>query len=147
MANKRKTDKSTGRGSGDLFYLRKGRDLSPGQWHPTLDVCVGKEEVVIRMEVPGVAAEDMRIVFRQNHLIVEGTKREPEFPAHRRLRFIRLERGYGSFRKIVESKWVIDPRQSKAVLSRGVLTIRLPIIPDRRGREIGIPIEARPEDE
>lgn len=130
-----------------MYYVKKEQDLSPGQWQPTLDVCVGREEVVIRMEVPGVEGADIRVHFRQDHLVIEGTKREPGLPEHQRLRFIRLERGYGAFRKIVESKWVIDPRQGKAVLSRGVLTIRLPIIQDRRGREILIPVEAKEDNE
>jgi HSP20 family protein len=126
--------------------MEKEQRLSPGQWHPTLDVCVGKEHVVIRMEVPGVSDEDIRIIFRRNNLIIEGTKREPAFAERERLRFIRLERGYGAFRKIVESKWIINPQLARAVLSRGVLTIHLPIIQDRRGGEIHIPIEVKSEE-
>ena len=125
---------------GGLFLNSGQLRLGTEHWSPSLDLCETREAIHVRLEVPGVAREDLQVYLKDRNLWIEGVKREPEFPDEERLRFICLERGYGPFQKMIELHWVIDPRRASAVLADGVLTVTLPKIDERRGRRFEITI-------
>jgi HSP20 family protein len=130
----------------ELFYPCAGGRLHPEQWFPSLDLCEADDRVVLRLEIPGVLGEELRVSLQQNVIRVEGTKREPQFSDDEKIRFICLERGYGPFQKTVELQWVVDPTRATAVLARGVLTLTLPKLVERRGSVFEIPVQSATEE-
>ena len=111
-----------------------------------LDLCEADDRVVLRLEVPGVQREELRVSLQHNVVRVEGIKREPQFSDDEKIRFICLERGYGPFQKTVELHWVVDPTRAEAVLAAGVLTLTLPKLVERRGSVFEIPVQSETED-
>lgn len=126
----------------EVFYKPGGHPLKAEQWFPSLDLFETPAEIVIRLEVPGVRPEDLRVWLEGAVLRVEGVKREPELPEAEKVCFLCLERGYGPFQKTIELQWVIDPHRAAARLQNGVLTIHLFKMEDRRGRGYEIPVTA-----
>ena len=105
---------------------------------PPLDVVETDGGVEIVMDVPGVTAASLQIVFSRNVLIVAGEKvpgRE-----HPDAAFHLAERGFGRFARAVRLDGAYDAGRAAASLTAGELRVRLPRIQERRGREIRIPI-------
>lgn len=121
---------------------------SPGTrevWMPAVDVCELENAILIRAEMPGIHAEHVRITMLDSVLKIEGRKERPNATGkllseeERPVRFICLERSFGSFDFSISLKWPIDTANISAKMEEGVLHIRLPKT-SVCGREIAIPI-------
>lgn len=118
---------------------------SPGAWLPPVDLCEMEDAILVNVEIPGVARESVRISLHDGILKIEGRKERPSLTANhvaeaeKPLRFICLERAYGTFARSVALKWIIDVQHVSARLTNGILQIRLPKM-QSGGREIVIPI-------
>jgi HSP20 family protein len=117
----------------------------PGAWVPPVDLYEADDAILVRVELPGVAASHLRVTLRDSLLKIEGRK-EAETPnpeevrdQDRPARFLCLEREYGTFSLTLAIKWQIDIDRSTAQLTAGVLNVRLPKVATS-GREIVIPI-------
>jgi HSP20 family protein len=117
----------------------------PGSWLPPLDLYEAEDAVLVRVELPGVQAAQLRMSFHNNMLKLEGRKERDltateDIPEDERpTTFLCLEREYGSFALAVPIKWQVDVDRITAQLSAGILNIRLPKMASG-GREIVIPI-------
>jgi len=126
-----------------LAELDRADQPAAGEWLPSIDVyeCRGALNVVA--EVPGLNPDSLRVAFRDGSLVISGDRRERK--ATPGAAFLCLERPQGRFRRTVPIDIPVDVPRSEAVLSGGLLTVVLPRVKDRRGRETLIPI--RREDE
>jgi HSP20 family protein len=118
---------------------------SPSSWMPPVDVCELKDAILVRVELPGVSSDHVRLTILDNILKVEGRK-ERSTPtgallteSERPIRFHCLERSFGIFTFRVQLKWPIEASNISAEMADGVLQIRLPKT-ETSGREISIPI-------
>lgn len=121
---------------------------SAGSWLPSVDLFEMTDAVVVKLELPGVAASNVRISVVDGVLRIEGNK-ETVSPGQsagtndpaveKPVRYLCLERASGSFSRKVPLKWTIDWTKINARLSNGILEIRLPKINDKGG-ELLIPI-------
>lgn len=127
-----------------LDELRQQASDASGMWMPAVDVLEMEEAVLARIELPGVGQEHLRVTVIDNTLKIEGRK-ERENPTgqldaeDRPIRFLCLERSYGSFSFTVALHWQIDPVGVTAQMNDGVLQIHMPKT-STSGREITIPI-------
>ncbi len=116
-----------------------------GVWTPPVDVCELEDAILVRVEMPGVRPDHVRITLLDSALKIEGRKERQNVTGRllpedqRPIRFICLERAFGSFAFSVSLKWPIDAEQISSKLADGVLQIRLPKT-GACGREIIIPI-------
>jgi HSP20 family protein len=117
---------------------------TPGAWSPPVDVCETKNEVTIRVEVPGVRAEHLIIGMTTTQLRICGQKKK-RAPRNRVISHLCSERTYGHFSRVVPLRWTINVRAATAELSNGVLLVRLPKQKDRRGAEFKVPIKENDE--
>ena len=113
---------------------------TPGAWSPPVDVCETKNEVTIRVEVPGVRAEHLNIGMTTTQLRICGEKKK-RVPRNRVISHLCSERTYGHFSRVVPLRWTINVRAATAELADGVLVVRLPKQKDRRGAEFKVPIK------
>jgi HSP20 family protein len=91
---------------------------------PAVDVYEKEREVVVEMELPGVLEKDVRILLYPSRLEVRGLKREGP-GGHAGLRYLRLEREFGVFRREVVLPAAVDPEKTFASLENGILTVIL----------------------
>lgn len=94
-----------------------------GTWIPRLDLIETKTELIVAMEAPGLEAEDLVISLQPNRLVIKGRKRESSAPAG--LRYLRLEREYGPFQRMLVLPRAVLPTRARATLENGVLTVVL----------------------
>lgn len=108
-----------------------------GDWSPRADVFDRGGMMVIALELPGVPLERLEVVARGGRLVVSGERRQTRAA---RTSFHCLERPSGRFSRTVSFEGPVDLGRAEAVLERGVLTVTLPRLPERRGREVAIEV-------
>ena len=118
----------------------------PGAWSPPVDLCETKDEVTVRIEVPGVRAEHLTVGLTTGQLRVCGEKKK-RVPRNRSISHLCSERTYGHFSRVVPLRWTVNVRAASAELDNGVLVVRLPKLQDRRGAEFKISIKEGNSDE
>jgi len=98
-------------------------------WIPRVDVYEKPREIIVEAEIPGVAQTDIIITVQSSRVEVRGMKKE-SVPSEK-IRYLRLEREFGSFRRLVGLPATVLPDRAKAFLQNGVLTLRLvKFVPD-----------------
>jgi HSP20 family protein len=114
-----------------------------GAWKPPVDLCETKEAVVLKVELPGVAAEDLEVKLSGDSLRVAGKKRRRA--SRGAISHLCSERAYGAFERTLPLRWSVKTRGATATLANGLLTVKLPKLADRRGAEFKIPIKEMDE--
>jgi HSP20 family protein len=109
-----------------------------GECHPTLDVLETDEAIEVVVDVSGVPANALRVLFRDAVLIVAGEK--APVPVTEEQAFHLVEREFGRFARAVRLTGAFDVQQARATVRDGELTVVLPKLTDRRGRSHRIPI-------
>jgi HSP20 family protein len=113
--------------------------MGAGFWSPPIDLCDGNDSVTVRVELPGVTADQVNVSFTDGVLRISGDKREQE-SAERPVGYICMERSYGAFSRSVRIPFPVEVNRAVAKLVDGVLSIKLPKLEERRQREIKIEI-------
>ena len=119
--------------------------LASGAWAPPVDLCETETGISIRVELPGVTADQIKIGLTNTKLRIWGEKKRR--PNRRRIiSYHCSERSFGKFSRIVPLRWTFSCRDASARLCNGMLQIHLPKIEDRRGEEVLIEVkDAGPE--
>lgn len=106
---------------------------------PPLDVIETAAGLEVLLDVPGVPASALQIVFAENVLLVAGQKR-PAHCEHADAGFHMAERAFGRFARAIRVEGAFDAGRAAATLAAGELRIVLPRIEERRGAQIRIAI-------
>lgn len=106
---------------------------------PPLDILETADSVEIVVDVPGVAAESLRVAIRRNTLLIVGAKIAQGIDPH--ARFHLAERSYGRFARAVRLGGTFDASRARAKATAGELHVVLPRIEDRRGQVMLVPVE------
>lgn len=88
------------------------------------DVLETDDEVVVRLEVPGMRAQDFDIQLVGDMLVVRGEKYAEEQDSHGR--YHTLECAYGAFERAIPLPAQVDEAAVRAKYTHGVLRITLP---------------------
>ena len=114
--------------------------LASGAWAPPVDLCETEQGISIRVELPGVTAEQINIGLTNSKLRIWGEKKRR--PNRRKIiSYLCSERSFGKFGRIVPLRWTICIRTATAELANGMLHIWLPKIEDRRGEEVLVEVK------
>jgi HSP20 family protein len=113
--------------------------LASEAWAPPVDVCETGDAIWLRVELPGVSANQIKIGLCNTKLRIWGEKKRR--PARRRIiSHFCSERSYGAFSRVVHLRWTFSVKGTTAELSNGILCIRLPKVEDRRGAEFNVTV-------
>lgn len=118
--------------------LPADRRVHSGECHPSLDVRETEEGFEILVDVVGVQANAIRVLFRENVVLIAGEK-APIRPSVART-FHLVEREFGRFARAVRLSGAFDVQRGRAVLEDGELRVSLPKIGERRGRALRIAV-------
>ena len=97
------------------------------------------------MDAPGVPADSLQVVCKQEIVIIAGAK--PQTVAGGAVTFHLVEREFGRFARAVRIYAAVDVGRARAVLAAGELRVTLPRIADRRGRPVRIPVQVAPSED
>ncbi|HEX4823143.1 MAG TPA: Hsp20/alpha crystallin family protein [Candidatus Polarisedimenticolaceae bacterium] len=120
----------------NLLTLDDGRES--GSWMPMADIVETEDALVLTVELPGVAKDDLSVSTNGGDLILKGEKGKPgpSGPA----RFLVAERAYGRFRRVIHLGVPVNTHKAEASLADGTLRIRFPKVANRRGEEVAIDV-------
>jgi len=125
---------------GDLSGEISGSTLQPtASWLPNVDLGESSKELIVKVEVPGIAADSLQIVFQEGYLHISGEKKQAVH--HAKVHYLCLERSYGKFDRTIYLNASVDVNAAFARIQNGILTIILPKLSNRRRPEKVIPIE------
>ena len=117
-------------------------------WVPSVDMYECRGNLMVVVEVPGMAPDALRVAHSEGRIVITGERRERK-PAG--AAFLCMERPQGRFTRSILLDAAVDIRQASAELSGGLLTITVPRVKDRRGNETVIPVrrdrDGRDKDE
>ena len=105
---------------------------------PPSDVTEVDDSVRILLELPGVPAEAVQVWVRGDRIEVTGEK-PPDFPKGE-TSFLCLERTFGKFCRMFEVAGPVNLGKISVRQKDGVLTITIPKMSERRGKERRIPV-------
>ncbi len=97
-------------------------DMAAGQWSPPVDIFETAESLVIRVEVAGIEQQALDVEIKDYSLIVQGDRKFEDVPGRD---YHRVERAYGTFRRMFSLPMPVRQDQIHAVLKNGVLEITL----------------------
>lgn len=110
--------------------------LAERRWFPVADVLETPDHLTLRLEVPGMSAENIKIGVENNTLTVRGEKRHETKSEDETV--YRAERSYGAFERSFSLPGYVNNEDVSAKLENGVLTIRLSRREEAKSREIAI---------
>ena len=115
-----------------------------GMWSPAIEVSERGDRLVVRADLPGLAKDDVKVETLDNHLVIQGERRQEHEEQESGYR--RSERRYGSFYRSIPLPEGAQTEQARAEFKDGVLEVSVPVpAATQRGRTIPIEGEAAPE--
>jgi len=100
------------------------------------DVEESDDEVTVRLEVPGMEANDFDLAVLDNYLVVRGEKQTSR--EHKSGRYHITECAYGRFERAIPLPAAVSEDQARARYKRGVLTVTLPKTQQHQRRRIEV---------
>lgn len=111
--------------------------LDGQDWAPCIDVIDEGERYQVRVEVPGLSAEEVEVSVLGNTMIVSGCKQRPIRPSDGK-RDLRNECRYGSFSRKFEFPFPVQEDAVSATCRLGVLELTVPKKAEARGRTVPV---------
>lgn len=102
----------------------------------TTEVQETDEAVIVRLEAPGMEADDFDIDVVDNRLVVRGEKQVES--DRQRGDFHIMECAYGRFQRAIPLPTAVDESKAEAVYKRGVLRVTLPKVNGNQRRRIKV---------
>jgi HSP20 family protein len=120
--------------AGEVFPKKKDLLGLDESWVPCVDVAENETDISVEVELPGVEQKDIQLIFYGNRIEIKGQKKE--VPPGTRIKYLRLEREYGPFRRFIFLPTAVQPAKTRALLENGVLTIQFKKARRRQDRQV-----------
>jgi HSP20 family protein len=99
----------------------------PKMWAPQIEIFERDEKFIVRVDLPGLKKEDVKIEVTHDELTIEGERKlEKEEKAEG---LYRTERAYGQFFRRIAIPEHVKAENAAAAFKNGVLEIEMPTIP------------------
>ena len=125
--------------------MRRGFDTlleaykTPVSFRPAADFFETAQGLVLRLELAGVASDDVSLTLTGHELRVRGRRRPPTPEGIRR--FVHLEMAFGIFERRFMLPIAVDPQKVEARYVDGILEVHLP---RKASGTRTIPVKAEP---
>ncbi len=113
--------------------------LLNGTWAPAVDVAEGEESYTVKMELPGVNKDDVKITLESNVLTIRGDKKAENEVKEKN--YHRTERSYGSFQRSFTLPTTVKNDRIDAVYKDGILTVTLPKAEEAKPKQIEVKVK------
>jgi HSP20 family protein len=93
-------------------------------WTPLCDIYETEKEIVLKMELPEMRKEDVRVTLENNVLTLRGERKFEE--TVNRENYYLIERKYGEFIRLFTLPTFVEGSKVLAEFKEGMLTVTLP---------------------
>jgi HSP20 family protein len=108
-------------------------------WTPAVDIVEHANEYVVKVELPGLSKEDVKITLESNVLTIRGEKKQANETKDKN--FHRIERAYGLFQRSFSMPMAVNSEKIDAVYQDGILTITLPKAEEAKPKQIEVKVK------
>lgn len=109
---------------GDISNLDRRMDVLGSQWVPDVDVKQEDKRYVVKADMPGINAKDIKVAMDSGVLTIQG-KRVNEVEDNRE-NYRCIERNYGAFFRSIQLADAAETKNISAHCHNGVLEIIIP---------------------
>ncbi len=110
--------------------------LAAGTFVPPVDIYEDEQNLVLKLEIPGVNEEDLQVSLENNLLTVKGERKfEKE---EKEENFHRIERRFGTFTRTFRMPNTVDSDYTSASYDKGILKITLAKRAEAKPKQIKI---------
>jgi len=124
---------------GEVFFQKWDFFGLDESWVPCVDLSEKQDDITIAVELPGVAKKDINILLHSNRIEISGLKKE-NLPQSK-IKYHRLEREYGTFRRYIFLPSLVIPEKAKASLENGILCVVLKKYKRKKDKEVVVKIQ------
>lgn len=114
-------------------------DFETSAWTPPVDIYETKDDVVVKVEVPGTSRDLISVEVKNDVLVISGER--PFEKDISKENYHRIERAYGKFRRSFILGIPVQVDQIKASYRDGILEIFLPKVEDAKPKKVEISAE------
>ena len=107
-------------------------------WFPTTDIYDTAEDYVLKMEIPGLAKQDVKIEVENDTLSVSGERKEEKEVKEDDYHW--SERRSGKFHRAFRLPRQINAQKINASMKDGILELRIPKPEERKPQNIPITV-------
>lgn len=109
------------------------------EFMPLADIVEHEKEYLIKIDLPEVPKEDVKVLFEEGVLTVKGERKvEKEVKGEK---VHRTERYYGAFERSFVLPEDIDPKLIRAEAKEGVLVVHIPKVETPKAKPLAITIQ------
>jgi HSP20 family protein len=102
-------------------------EVYPQIWSPQIEVLEKNEKFLVRVDLPGLTKENVKIQVTHDELMIEGERKLEKEEREKGL--YRTERTYGTFMRRIPVPEHVRAEEAVATFKDGVLQIEMPAIP------------------
>ena len=112
--------------------------LTVAEWTPAVDIEENEKEYLVKVEIPEVKKENVKVLVEEGSLIIQGERRKEK--EEKNAKFHRTERSYGSFLRTFTLPVDADEKKIAAEFEDGMLKVRLPKTESAKPKSIEIKV-------
>jgi HSP20 family protein len=125
---------------GRRFLDTNGKEeLENVVWMPLSDITENKDSFAIKIDIPGIKKDDVKISYSDGQLSISGERKEEKESSD--TTYHRMERTYGKFFRSFNLPQKIKYDQIEAVFNDGQLLITVPKSEEAKPKEIDIKVK------
>ncbi len=118
---------------------RRSRQMDmPTLWSPEVDIREDKDQLRVRVDLPGIPKDAVKIDIHDGALTVQGERSEERSDESQGQGYRRTERRYGSFYRSIPLPEGADAEKARASMKEGVLEITIPVPERKQARRLEI---------
>jgi HSP20 family protein len=123
-----------------LSHAEPGLDLLPSwgetAWVPAIELQETATDLILKAELPGMAADDLDVQVSERRVTIAGEHREEKRTEERG--YFQSELNYGRFQRLIPLPIAVQPDQVKAEFQNGILRLTLPKVPAQQRHTVKV---------
>lgn len=136
---------------GELGSLRKEMDnlwnrffeqgpfpKTTAEWMPLSDISETKNKIIVKLDIPGLDAQDINVSISGDLLVIKGEKKKES--EEKGEHHYRMERYYGAFERSFRLPVEVKADKVEAKVDKGVLKITMPKTESAKKKEIEVKV-------
>jgi len=122
-----------------FFRGTHDEDYTLASWTPAVDIVEHDDEYFVKVELPGVNKDDVKLTLENNILTIRGEKKQEK--ETKKENYHRVERSYGAFQRSFTLPSAIKADRIDASYKDGILTVSLPKAEEAKPKQIEVKVK------
>ncbi|MGR3219330.1 MAG: Hsp20/alpha crystallin family protein [Candidatus Anammoxibacter sp.] len=117
--------------------------LFESDWTPPVDVYDSDNEILVKVDIPGLKKDEIDVSIDEDLLTIKGEKKKDAKAVDNGMQeenYFRSERFFGSFSRSIQLPSKVEYNKTKATYKEGVLELHLPKKEEAKTKHIAIDV-------